>query len=68
MGKHYSLSIGDALRLDSQKLVRWRKADLEELHLEMKSELKRMEDLRKEGKLGRLDFDLKKVRGMLSNA
>ena len=49
----------------SNLTVRWRKKDMEELYEEMKSELNRMESIRKHGFTGRIEFELKKVQEML---
>ena len=68
LSRWHSDLCGDRLVSDSRKLVRWRKADLEELYSEMKKELSRMEELRRQGETGRLDFALPKVNKMLEGA
>lgn len=64
---HLGADKSNSLLLASRKLVKWRKADLEELHSEMKKELTRMEDMRRQGIQDRIEFDLNKVRAMLDD-
>ena len=61
---HIGVQEYDNLKAASILVIRWRKADKDELYTQMKSELARLENCRKQGLTTRLDFDLPKVREM----
>ena len=48
----------EALRLKAHTTLKRSQSDMRELHEKMKSELKRMEELRMDGETGRIEFEL----------